>query len=133
MAYDKVKIKKVIIILLLVGITIVAVIYWRHSRYHFTPEKWAISFPNERHRLIGSLELQHNLVGMNKEQILSLLSSPDTDTGYGLFLYDLGEDSTLGYKFLRLFFRGRHYYFYYIRFDENYICTRAYISGPPGG
>ena len=99
MAYDKEKIKKTALIIFII-IYSGTVLFWLIDRYHFTPKNWANSSPNERQRLITSLELQHKLVGMSKEQILFLLGVPDYDSNFG----DDGERITyeLGKKILIL-------------------------------
>ena len=55
----------------------------------FTTQKW-LDYPRQRVIMIDDLRNNHSIIGMDYEQVIHLLGTPDGVTDYGSLLYSYG-------------------------------------------
>lgn len=61
--------------------------YFTQSRFKdFTPERWQ-QYPRQRVTMIEDLKKEHNIIGMNKNNVIDLLGEPYETTNGGALKY----------------------------------------------
>lgn len=99
----KKKLLKQLLLLFLVGLGAwVLFVFFRPSP-QFTPELWAETRWQERHRLVDSLMDNYDLEGMTREEVKELLGEPDRD-GKGSFEYRIQTDFIFDWRVFYLEF-----------------------------
>jgi len=62
----------------------------------FTPEKWK-QYPRQRHLMIEDLKFKHNIIGMNSDEVKSILGAPD-------IIYETRFSYSFEYGYIDIFF-----------------------------